>query len=239
MAAQENRSVFKTRWLAWSSRFAALQQREKLLIAGTAVFAILFGGYSVWIEPALLQKTRLQKSIAQQQAEQAQIQTQLHALVTQGGDPDAPNRAVLARLQQELAAADRDIRGFDRVLVSPAQAPALLQKLLVRHRGLSLVSLTTLPPQPLIAPAPPDKPGTAQPAADAKPPAAGSNIYRHGIEIKVAGSYHDLLAYVAELESGAQKLLWGGMQLAVRQHPVSELTLTVYTLSLDSTWLVV
>lgn len=238
MAAHIEAAALKARWLAWSARFAALQQREKLLIAGAAIFVILFGGYSFWIEPALLQKARMQKTIAQQQAEQAQVQAQLQALVTQGGDPDAPNRAVLAGLQQELAAADRDIRGFDRILVSPEQAPALLQTLLARHRGLSLVSLTTLPPQPLVAPPPPSKDdGKAATAAPLAP--AGSNIYRHGIEIRIAGSYHDLLAYVAELEGGPQKLLWGGMQLAVRQYPVSELTLTVYTLSLDPAWLVV
>lgn len=237
MAAHVEAAALRARWLAWSARFAALQQREKLLVAGAAIFVILFGGYSFWIEPALLQKARVQKTITQQQAEQVQVQAQLHALVTQGGDPDAPNRAVLARLQQELAATDRDIRGFDRALVAPEQAPALLQTLLARHRGLSLVSLTTLPPQPLVAP--PPKKGDGKPAAAEQPAPAGSNIYRHGIEIRIAGSYHDLLSYVAELEGGPQKLLWGGMQLAVRQYPVSELTLTVYTLSLDPAWLVV
>ncbi len=67
----------------------------------------------------------------------------------------------------------------------------------------------------------------------------GGNIYKHGIEIKLAGGYGDLLAYVADLEASPQKLLWGGMRLTVKQFPVSELTLTVYTLSLDSIWLVV
>lgn len=237
MAAHVEAAALKTRWLAWSARFAALQQREKLLVAGAAIFIVLFGGYRFWIEPALLQKARMQKTIAQQKVEQAQVQARLHALVTQGGDPDAPNRAELARLQQELAAADRDIRGFDRALISPEQAPALLQTLLARHHGLALLSLTTLPPQPLVA-APAQKEEGKQPAAE-QPAPAGSNIYRHGIEIRIAGSYHDLLAYVAELEGGPQKLLWGGMQLAVRQYPVSELTLTVYTFSLDPTWLVV
>ncbi|MDO9244269.1 MAG: hypothetical protein Q7U32_10740, partial [Rhodocyclaceae bacterium] len=67
----------------------------------------------------------------------------------------------------------------------------------------------------------------------------GGNIYKHGIEIKLAGNYQDLLAYVNELEASPQKLLWGNLRLAVKKHPVSELTLIVYTLSLDSIWLVV
>lgn len=232
----------RTRWLGWSARFAALQRREKLLLVGAALFVILFGGYTFWIEPAQLQSARLRKAIEQQQAEQSQLQAQLAALKAQAGDSDAQSRAVLAQLQKELADAERDIRGFDRVLVAPAQAPALLQALLARHRGLSLVSLITLPPQPLVAP--PEKQGTQETGKagvekEEAPLMPGGNIYKHGIEIKIAGGYHDLLAYVGELESGERKLLWSAMKLAVQKHPVSELTLTVYTLSLESAWLVV
>jgi MSHA biogenesis protein MshJ len=222
--------TLKEHWLDWSTRFAALQQREKLMVAGAVLFAILFGGHAFWIEPAQLKKSRLQKTIAQQQDEQAQLATQLAALIRQTGDPDAANRAELERLEKRIAETRRDIQGFDRLLVPPEQAALLLQALLARHRGLNLVSLTTLPPRPLIEKAA---------NADGKPVvSADDNIYRHGIEIKVAGSYLDLLAYVAELNGNAQKLLWDGMRLSSK-YPVSELTLTVYTLSLESAWLVV
>lgn len=242
MAAAAPMSGIQARWRGWSARFAALQRREKQMVIGAVLFAILFGGYTFWIEPARLQGARLQKALDQQQAERAQLQAQLTAM-KQGADPDAGNRALLAQLQQELVAMDRDIQGFDRVLVPPSQAPALLQALLARHRGLALVSLTTLPPQPLVTPR--AKGGEAgQPGAEGAEGAdaaalPGGNIYKHGIEIKLAGGYHDLLAYVGELEGGKQKLLWGAMKLAVQKYPVSELTLTVYTLSLESAWLVV
>lgn len=221
-------SALKAQWLAVAGRFDALQQREKLMVSGAAVLVILLGGYSFWIEPAQIKKNRLQKTIAQQQADRAQLTAQLATLATQAGDPDAANRAALAQLQQQLLAAERDIRAFDGLLVAPAQAPALLQTLLAKHRGLTLISLTTLAPQPLIA----------RPAEKTHVD-TGGNIYKHGIEIKLAGGYHDLLAYVDDLEKGTQKILRGGMNLAVQKHPVSELTLTVYTLSLESTWLVV
>lgn len=228
----------RARWVAWSDRFAALRPREKTLGIGAAGAVILLGGYALWIEPGLLQTTRLQKALVQQQEELAQLRNQVASLSTQNRDPDAANRATLKQLREQLSFVERDLRAFDRILVAPAQAPALLQTLLARHRGLTLISLTTLAPLPLIeAPA-------ARPEADkaaAKPGATtppGGNLFKHGIEVKLAGSYHDLLAYVAEIEASPQKLLWGGMSLA-GNYPVSELTLTVYTLSLDATWLVV
>jgi len=226
----------KVRWQAWSNRFAALQPREKPLIISALVVAILFGGFTLFIEPGQVQAARLKKTLAQQQSEQTQFQTQIAALAAQSSDPDSANRLALQQVREQLLVTQGDLKAFDRILVAPKQAPALLQTLLARHRGLSLVSLATLPPQPLIEPAKPGKDGTKS-ANEAPPP--GGNIYKHGIEIKLAGGYSDLLAYVAELEASPQKLLWGGMRLTVKQYPVSELTLTVYTLSLDSIWLVV
>ncbi|MDP1652915.1 MAG: type II secretion system protein GspM [Rhodocyclaceae bacterium] len=229
----------KARWQGWSNRFAALQKREKTLIAAAVAVAILFGGYTLWVEPGQQQTDRLKKTLEQQQADLAQLQTQVAALVVRDSDPDSGNRSALQQLRNELVAMEREIKAFDGTLVAPKQAPALLQTLLARHRGLSLVSLTTLPPQPLIElpAAKAEKDGTRP--AEKTPPMPGGNIYKHGIEIKLAGSYADLVAYVAELQASPQKMLWGGMKLTVKQHPVSELTLTIYTLSLDSTWLVV
>lgn len=227
---------FKARWQAWSKRFAALQPREKPLIIGALVVAILFGGFTLFVEPGQLQAARLKKTLIQQQAELDQFQTQIVALAAQSSDPDSATRAALQQVREQLLVTQGALKTFDGTLVSPQQAPALLQRLLARHRGLALVSLTTLPPQPLIEFA---KPGKDSVKAAEQTPPSGGNIYKHGIEIKLAGGYGDLLAYVAELEASPQKLLWGAMRLSVKQYPVSELTLTFYTLSLDSIWLVV
>lgn len=231
--------AFKERWAEWSGRFTALQAREKYLIVGAVGAGILLGGYTFWIEPAQLQTARLKQSLIQQQGEQEQLRAQLMALSVKSTDPDAANRTTLRQLREQLTATEQDLRSFDRTLVSPAQASALLQTLLARHRGLTLVSLTTLAPQPLIAaPAAKKEIAPATPARAEAPAPAGGNLFKHGIEVKLAGGYHDLLAYVAEIEASPQKLLWGGMRLA-SNYPVSELTLTVYTLSLDATWLIV
>lgn len=230
-------SALQARWQAWAQRFAALQPREKILVAAALAVAILFGGYSVWIEPGMLQAGRLKKTLAQQQTEEAQLRAQVAALAARNSDPDAAKRAELQRLRAALAATESEIGGFGNTLVPPQRMPALLQALLTHQRGLTLVSMTTLPPRPLIDLPPAGKEGAKLPEDGAVPPAG--NLYKHGIEIKLAGGYQDLLAYVAALDASPQKLLRGGLSLVVRQYPVSELTLTIYTLSLDSTWLVV
>jgi MSHA biogenesis protein MshJ len=229
------------RWKQLSDRYAALNQREKLLIAVATLVLVGFVGFSVWVDPGVSRSSRLRKQIEQQTAERATLQTQVATLKSQLRDPDTANRGALAEVQNRLAGIDEQIGRLDGVLVPPDRVPKLLQALLSRHRGLTLVSLQTLPPVPLIEPPSPKKDG--KPADSAKvepaPPPADGNIYRHGIEIRIAGSYADLLAYVAELENAPQRVIWERMALAVTAYPRSELTLTVYTLSLDAEWLVV
>jgi MSHA biogenesis protein MshJ len=56
------------------------------------------------------------------------------------------------------------------------------------------------------------------------------------VEIRVEGSYPELLAYLQALEALPHKLLWGSLQLHVEQHPRAVLTLRVYTLSPQAGW---
>jgi MSHA biogenesis protein MshJ len=124
-------------------------------------------------------------------------------------------------------------------LVSPERMPGLLENLIGRNSGLRLISLRTLPVKPVL-----DKPTAktadgsvvVEQAADLSPTAG---LYKHGVEIKLEGGYQELAAYLARLEKSPQKLLWSSAALSADKHPKLVLTLTVFTLSLDRTWLIV
>lgn len=217
-------------------KFAALKPREKNMIAAGLVAVVALLGYVVWIEPALLERAALDKQNGAQQQELAAAQAQVDALRLRTNDPDAANRAALAETQRQLQEKDGALHQFDGALVPPEKMPRLLDTLLARHQSLQLLSLKTLPVAPLLAPKKEEgKPADAKPADAAE--SLPGQVYRHGIEIKLAGSYGDLLAYVDELEKSRQRPLWSGMELSVTRYPRSELTLTLYTLSLDRTWL--
>ena len=226
----------KARLQALSAKFAALQTREKQMVAAAALLVVGMGGYTVGVEPAQQRAAALQKQIAKQKVEMQTLQAQVVGLGLQIKDPDAANRSALAAVREKIADADRSLRRYDSKLVPPERVPQLLQSVFARHRGLQLVSLQTLPPAPLLAP---KNEGKLPADAKAAPAEKGGNLHKHGLEIKMAGNYLDLLAYVAELEQLPQKLLWGRMTLATTAWPRSELTLTVYTLSLDPTWMIV
>jgi MSHA biogenesis protein MshJ len=59
------------------------------------------------------------------------------------------------------------------------------------------------------------------------------------VEITVKGNYQNLLNYLNALEKLPVKMFWGKMELVAGEYPVSTMKLTLYTLSLDKTWLIV
>jgi MSHA biogenesis protein MshJ len=220
-------------WRKWSDRYAAMSQREQLLIAAATIVSVGLLLLTFWVDPAAKRVAGLQASMSTQQTEFAALQGQIASIKSQLSDPDAANRKALDELRARLTGVDDQIGRLDEKLVPPQQMGKLLQRVLTHHRGLTLVSLRSMPPEPLLA-SPSDKGVAGKESVMLR-----ENIFRHGLEIKVAGSYADLLAYVAELESAPQRLLWGGVSLAVIAYPRSELTLTVYTLSRERDWLAV
>jgi MSHA biogenesis protein MshJ len=223
----------KAFWQTLAGRFAALSNREKGLVAAAVLALVGLGGYAVWVDPARTALVASRAQAAQHQSGIAALEGQMAMLQEQMKDPDAANKLALAEVQAQKIEVDRSLQQFDRILIPPQRMSQLLRSLLARHRGLDLVAMKTLP---LIE-------RHSMVAAAGKPADAGrlrqSNVFQHGIEITVAGNYADLLAYVSELEGASQKLAFGKMSLSVTAYPRSELTLTVYTFSLDPVWLVV
>jgi MSHA biogenesis protein MshJ len=120
-----------------------------------------------------------------------------------------PEQAALRALEQRVAEADRRLASKKQGLAAASGLPALVKELLGKGRGVKLEALRVLP-------------GTQ---------VEGSQLYRHGIELTLGGSYFDLMQYLAELEKLPAKLLWGTGELRAEQYPDVKLTLQIYTLN--------
>lgn len=217
--------------LALAARFDALARRERMLLAAAVVACIVFPGYSMVIEPALTAAKADAKRSEQARTDVTNLNSQIGAL-KQRPDPDAVNRKALEEVRAQLSAGDARLRTMEATMVPPEKMRAFIESLLAQHRQVELVGLRTLPPTPLIETSTSDK-------TESTTAAHGPNIYKHGVEIRIAGQYNDLLAYLAELERMPQRIIWNKVSLSVEQYPRSMLTVTVYTLSLDKQWLIV
>ncbi len=244
----------KARLLSLAARFDAMSQRERAMVATAIVAGILLLGSTAFVEPALKRDKLAAAQILQQRTEAINLHAQIEATRSRLQDPEKALRASLEQTRSKDAALAGEIEKFGNALVPPQQMSALLGEFVTRNRGLRLLAIHSLPPQPLIerkaadAAAKTDKPAATNAATSATTESAQvdkvgvptqANLYRHGVEICVEGSYADLNAYLAELERLPQRVLWGRIVVDAEHYPQIVMTVTVYTLSLEKSWLVV
>lgn len=225
----------------WAARFDALKRRERMLIFAAVVAALGFLGNQIWIEPQLVRHATLTKQLQAQQQSRADIQAKLAETETRGREPDSKVRGELQALKQQITRADSEYRRVQESLAPPEQMGALLEAMLRKNHNLRLIALTTLPVSPVAANAEARAGDEKKPAPStgAKTSAAAAGLYKHGVEITVRGKYPDLLDYLAKLEKLPQKMYWGQVALATEEYPNAVLRVTLFTLSLDTSWLVI
>jgi len=201
---------------------ASLRERVLLFVAATLV--LMFLANALLLKPLRDTQRRLSAEIAQRQVELRTLQSELQRMVRgRDADPDARNRERLAALRAEGAVLAAQLAEEQRRFTSPQRMREVLKEMLERNKRLQLVDLKTLAITDL---------------AESQGP-AGRRIFRHGIELTLAGGYLDLYAYLRSLEELSTQLYWGKVEMNVTAYPSASLKLTVYTLSFDKAWLIV
>lgn len=227
------RAALVAAWRRWTAKWDALSQRERVLILAAATVLVTLPGYTLLLGPALARQRQLADQIAQQKSQAATLETQLRALAERlRADPDAAARKQLELSRQQLARVDHALADLEKGLVSPESMATLLEDMLRRDGMPRLIALKTLPAAAL-ATDDQAKPGAKAPASSAE---KGHGVYRHGVELTVEGGYPDLLRYLTQLEALPWRMFWSKIEIKA-DYPKATMTLTLYTLSLDPTWL--
>ncbi|MCP5268275.1 MAG: hypothetical protein H6943_04445 [Zoogloeaceae bacterium] len=231
-------SALKLWWENLGKAYTARAPREQALLAVAAVAGVLMLGNALLVEPRLA-KTRVAQGLADKA--KAELQTSEHQLQTlrtqMNVDLDAGNKAELVRLRTEVTATETALKQVEGRLVSPAQMNALLERMLASS-SLRLVSLKSLAPVNLAARTTNADTATAA-GAEKQQGADEPGLYKHGVELRLEGTYADLYQWLGQMERAPQRLLWGDVRLSVNNYPKTVLTLTVYTLSSEKAWLAI
>lgn len=226
------------------AKFDALSQRERKLIAVAVLGGAALIGWATMVDPANSRLALAERSLAEQRAQVVTLRRQIAMLQSNDLTPEARGRAELADLKKQLNSLHERYNALGGSLVPPQRMAGLLGDMIGNTDGLRLVSVRTLP----LASALEKKEsaaGATTKAVVAGPALAAANssgapvgLFKHGVEIKLEGSYVALADYLTRLEKSPQKLLWGSVALSAENHPKLLLTLTVHTLSVDRTWLI-
>ncbi len=204
-------------WQALQSRYEALSLRERAMIAGAVLVAIV----AIW-DLVFMESLRLSKS---------GLDSEMAALATAGSgaatadDSDPRHLAVVqaGELQTQLQHIDAQLTSTAEGFVSSQRMIEVLQDVLDRQQRLELVSIRNLPVTSLIAPPDGDTAGTAP--------------YVHAIELVIDGRYVDILEYLAALEALPWKFRWKMLDLTTAGYPLNRVHIELSTLSMEATWL--
>lgn len=206
-------------WQTLLARVDALSMRERIFLLLSVFVCVLAAADFIWFTPATVGHRLLVQRFSAQSGELDRLRSELRlsGLPTDAGKQARDDKQALADRLQEINAELANAAPTD------AKGPALesvLQRLLRRQEGLTLLSLETV--NQATAPAQAGAANTGLPAGMSK----------RGLEIRIAGPYAELVRYVQALETALPGLRWGNMELKADKR-VSELTLRVYAVGVQ------
>jgi MSHA biogenesis protein MshJ len=223
----------KQYWKRYATLLNARNSRERALISAMVLVVVWSLLSALLLDPLLAKKKRLNQEANQQQMQMQKLQAQIEDVLSAGrADPDVATRVRLASLSQKLEQNRAALQSVQQNLVPAEKMAHLLGDVLTQNRNLKLVSLKTLPVSGVL-----EMPADAAPPKTEEKKPAGPAIYKHGVEITVSGSYAELTQYLDTMEKLPWRMIWGKAEMRVEEYPLVTLTITLYTLSMDKTWL--
>lgn len=208
------------RWRRARRDFDARVLNERRLLIVAVVAGLWFVMDTVWITPGYKQLSSALALKNQAQAAVDALQDKQRQQVVEIARAQASVKDELKQTRERIRHQEEEFEKARQVLVPAREMRALLEGLLAEQRALRLQSMKTMPREDIQLP-------HVDGAGDS------SLLYRHGLEIKVVGGFHDLLNWLRNVESMPRKVLWDDMTMQADDQAVLSLTLKVHTLSRD------
>lgn len=225
-------------------KWLALSKRERWMIFGAGLFAVVGLMDTFLLEPQRAQLAGVQQEIVKIQNDTAALTEQMTTIASQAAPQPASNafQHEIDETNQKIASQSADLVKVSSYMVPPQEMVALLKKLLQKHTDVQVVEMQSLPVVDFIEKQ--RKQLQAQAADSASTTQAGSedawknvpHVYQHAVKVRLKGKYFALMSYAHSLKAIGNTLAWENAELKA-DYPESELTVQVYTLSGENAWL--
>lgn len=194
----------KRLWQNQARRIDALSLRERVIMFASLALALGALVDALLLSPAITERRALAAQMRQNGNELGTLRAQLAAATQTGTDtPLGRRRAAVERARAELHSLDTQVQARLARRDEVTRLPELLERVLRRHERLTLTRLATV----------------EAPRSSAAADGAASGLRWQAVELSVAGSYLDLVQYLAALEQELPGLRWGALQIATQTQP--------------------
>jgi MSHA biogenesis protein MshJ len=225
----------------YAERIDALTLRERGFLM-TGVLAVTYFLWSGFLMQPMDQRHRdLRVTQERVAAELAAVNAQTKAALDLArNDPNETYRRELESLKAELAQLNRELAGTTDHLVPPDRMAGVLERVLQQAAGLQLLEMTSLGSSPLVPAGKSDARTAAEQetkADAAQEPAAVRTVYRHGVTLRLQGGFFEVNGFLRKLEALEWKFFWDAIEYRVLDYPDAMVELTLFTISLEPTWI--
>jgi len=223
----------KQQWRNYSDKFLQLTDREQYLLLLTGVVAIFFIISYIFIDDKSAKIISFDKQSRQMTSSNKTLDFSIKEYQTAlKQDPNKDTVNQITQLETKLVKIDEQLVHLTTELISPSEMREALLRLLKLEPGVSLLSFELTGAKPLLDIAQQQsKSSVAQVTPTDEE--LGLNLYKHGIKIKLSGKYFQLRNYLRQLEQLSWKFFWQDFQFDVKDHPISEVEITIYSLGLN------
>jgi MSHA biogenesis protein MshJ len=212
--------ILQTRWQRGRRAFDARLLTERRLIVVAVVCVVWLIMDNLLVTPSYGQ---LSEAFKAKRATEATYTT-LKGLADQHeADILAKQKEASQELEhtrQRVMQGEKELQQVQSMLAPAREMRHLLEGLLAQHGQLKVKSMTTVAPREVnlgVGSGPDEK----------------VQLYRHGMDLTVEGSFHEMLDWLVTLENLPQRLLWDGIQLSADEQSQLTMSVSVHTFSPD------
>ena len=201
--------------------------RERILIFIT-LLAVVFLLWNFLVQANFDRERKvLEAEVEKVAAEQRSLETQISTLaMAMASDPAIAKNNEIRKLNSDIDVVEEKLSGLSQGLISAEQLPKVFEDVLLRTASVKLLQVRTLAASELQLAA-----ASNEVKIDGKTNAGGTGVYKHGVLIRVAGSYGQLIQLMTEIEALQWKFYWESLDYTVKQYPNAEIDIRVFTLS--------
>jgi MSHA biogenesis protein MshJ len=220
----------KESWKGYSEKFLTITPREQYLVLFAGLISIIFLFYSLVIDDKLVNIDKLNKQTKLISSSIKSSQTTIDILQQSlSKDPNIAIQKQIAQYENKLSSVNNELLLLTSDLINPIQMRYALIDLLKTQQSVSLLSFEVMEAEPMITEK--DTEESTETVESTEKNDQSLTLYKHGIKLKLKGSYFKLRDYLSQLENMEWTFFWQKFDYQLIEYPNSELVIEMYSLS--------
>jgi len=238
---------FSDYWGKFSTFVNGKTLRERVIIL-LVVVVLIYGIADLLFFGAILEKRERQINQLNGLVESNQIaQQEVQALLDQMSESRLAMQRQQKLLNEKLIRVDQQLASAATGFIPATLMPKVLEQLLDSSTGLVLIKLKNKPVEKITGlDEITDSNSNSNSESESKNTREKAtnislddktDLYRHGVELQLQGSYLATLAYLKQVESLEWRFEWDALSFDIQDYPMGVVTIEVYTYSTERDWI--